>query len=84
MRPITIGSPRTVTMNQFDKFVMGAFREIEQASHEERFINVVTAFKVTNYTKTRTLDASTATATDIANFLATLIADLTAAEVVKD
>lgn len=32
-----------------------------------------------NYTPTRTLDASTATATDVANVLCTLLADLKAA-----
>jgi hypothetical protein len=83
MRPVTVGAPRTATSNPFDKFVLAAFREIEQASHAERFIDVVSGYTVTNYTKTRTLDASTATAGDIANFLATLIADLKAAEVVK-
>lgn len=83
MRQVSLGSPRSGSNDPFARWVMEAFRTIESASQAERFVDIVSAYTVTNYTKTRTLDASTATAGDIANFLATLIADLKAAEVVK-
>lgn len=40
---------------------------------------LVAGYTVSNYTETRTLNAGTATATDVANFVATLVSDLIAA-----
>lgn len=40
---------------------------------------VPTTFTVTNYTVTRSLDVNLATAEDLANFVATLVADMIAA-----
>jgi hypothetical protein len=58
------------------RFVLGALRAIEVASTEDYAADAADGFDVTNYTETRTLDASTATATDVANVLATFLFDL--------
>lgn len=70
MRPVSL--PHATSMEQ----VAENFRELEQASHMERVVAIAKAFTVTNVTETRTLDASTATVTDVANFLGTLIQDM--------
>lgn len=70
MRPVSL--PHATSMEQ----VRANFRELEQASHMERVVSIAQAFTVTNVTETRTLDASTATVTDVANFLGTLIQDM--------
>lgn len=74
MRPVRLGKDDIAT----------SLREIERASQEERFVDIADAYTVTNYTPSRTLDATTATATQVAHFLATLIQDLKAGQVKRD
>ena len=50
--------------------------ELEAASQEERPQTIASDFSVTNYTETRAFDSAAASMSDIANVLATLIADL--------
>lgn len=57
--------------------MLSALQEIARASYENDPAVIASDFTVTNYTETRTLDAGTATTTDIANVLCTLISDLT-------
>lgn len=58
-------------------------RFLEQDAQEDaQSINAET-YVVTNYTPTRTLDASTATVSDVADVLATLIADFIEAGILK-
>lgn len=59
----------------FKQWVSACFDEIQNASIEE-IASIASDFTITGYTETRTLDASTATATDVANVLCTLILDL--------
>lgn len=80
MRPVHIGS----AAGDKKAWVERALAEIERASQEERFIDIADAYTVENFTPTRTLDAATATAGDIADFLATLITDLKLGQVKRD
>jgi hypothetical protein len=74
MRPVRLGRDN----------VAAALLEIERASQEERFVDIADAYTITAYTPSRTLDATTATATQVAHFLATLIQDLKAGQVKRD
>ena len=75
MRPLVLGRPNLSDPKVWQKWVNDCLAEIERASQED--LSAVAAdFTVTNYTATRTLNAGTATTTDIANVLCTLIADL--------
>lgn len=80
MRPVAIGR----SMGDGKAWLQAAMDEIERASHEERFVQIADAYTVSNFTPTRTLDAGTATAADIADFLATLITDLKLGQVKRD
>lgn len=76
MRPVSLGRPNVSNDPEtFRRWVLGAFAEIERASNEDAFV-VADDFTVTGHTATRTLDAATATATDVANVLCTFIEDL--------
>lgn len=59
----------------FKQWVAACFEEIQTASVEE-ISSIAQDFTITGYTETRTLDASTATAADVANFVCTLVLDL--------
>jgi hypothetical protein len=72
MREIFVGRPIQGGELQW---LVQAVAEIENASREGVF-NVADAFTIENFTETRTLDASTATVADLANFVATFIDDL--------
>lgn len=73
MKRLAFGSPLP---KQELKWMMDSLREIERASIED-IETVVGELDVTGtVTETRTLDVDTATATDIANFLATFISDV--------
>ena len=72
MRPVQLGFRFG---GSFETWAEAALRQIEHASQEDATI-IADAFTVSNFTVTRTLDAGTATATQIANFLATFIDDL--------
>lgn len=54
---------------------MQAFAEIERAAAEDTFV-VADDFSVSGHTRTRTLNAATATTTDLVNVLCTLLEDL--------
>lgn len=76
MRPVFLGQPASKKDEEiFKEWVSTCFAEIELASQDD-LPQMVKDFTVTNYTATRTLNAGTATATDIANVLCTLINDL--------
>lgn len=75
MRPISLGRPNTNDVEGFRKWVLWAFAEIERAAAEDTFV-VADDFTVSGHTPTRTLDAGTATTTDIANVLCTFLDDL--------
>jgi len=77
MRPISLGQPPVNDKAAMGQWMLGALQEIERASHDD-IPQMFSSYTVTNYTATRTLDAATATTTDIANVLCTLIADLKA------
>jgi hypothetical protein len=78
MRRVSFGSPpiNILRAEPADRFVLEALREIEKASAEADVGQVADAFTLSNFTATRTLDAATATASDVANVLATFISDL--------
>ncbi len=75
MRPVSFGSAPS-DPKAFRDWIVRAFRQVDIASNDIDPARIADAFTVSNYTETRTLDAGTATATDIANVLATLIDDL--------
>lgn len=76
MRPVFLGLPANKDDDKlFKEWVAGCFSEIELASQDDIPV-IVKSFVTTNYTATRTLDASTATAADVAKVLCTLINDL--------
>lgn len=79
MKPLFFGAPSEITAKeeQHRKWVYEALQLIELASQEDADIaSIAQDFTVENYTATRTLDASTATATDVADVLCTLIDDI--------
>lgn len=78
MRRVSFGNPPVHTLQAEPglRFVFEALREIEKASVEADPGEIADAFTIENYTETRTLDAATATAGDVANVLCTLIFDL--------
>lgn len=77
MRRVTLPRPPPALIGTAEgKFVLGALQEIARASVESDPALIASDFTLENYTETRTLDAATATATDIANVLCTLISDL--------
>lgn len=59
----------------FKDWVQQCMAEIENASYDD-LATVANDFSVSNHTKTRTLDASTGTLTDVKNVLCTFIEDL--------
>lgn len=73
MRPVDFGSPPVNPEGQ-RLWYEAALRQIEEASREDALI-ISDSFTVSNHTATRTLDVSTATLTDVANVLATLLDD---------
>ncbi|HEV7247958.1 MAG TPA: hypothetical protein VGN93_13320 [Shinella sp.] len=60
-----------------------ALAEIQTASRENDQRVIATAFSPENIVPLRTLDGATATMTDVANFIGTLVLDLRAGEVRK-
>jgi hypothetical protein len=76
MRPVSLGRPSNPKeIELWKKWVEGALAELERATYED--LSAVAAdFTVTNFTETRTLDASTATLADVADVLCTFIQDI--------
>lgn len=76
MRSVSLGHPsRRDDDKVFREWVLSCMAEIERASYDDPNL-IAKDYTVSNYTKTRTLDASTATTADIANVLCTLIYDM--------
>jgi hypothetical protein len=75
MRRISLNRPPfdTVQTTRELAWVYEQFKEIERASLENDVGETADAFTITNHTPTYTLDAATATATDVANVLATFL-----------
>lgn len=72
MRQLSFGSPGP----ELDPWVASVLREIENASNEDAQ-QVFDDFTVSGtFTTTRTLDADTATLSDLIAFVATLVSDI--------
>lgn len=78
MRRVTLPPIAPMSMNSTPegRYLLLALQEIARASFEADPNEVADAYTVSNYTETRTLNAGTATASDIANVLATFLDDL--------
>lgn len=74
MRAVSLGTPPQDPA-AFRDWIIRAFRQIEIASNDMTAEKVADGFVVSNLTETRALDASTATASEIAEVLGTLIVD---------
>jgi hypothetical protein len=77
MRPLILGGPISDDPKAFQDWVKQAMAEIESSSNDG-VETVFDGFTINTYTVTRTLSPATATATDVANVLATLISDIKA------
>lgn len=74
MRAVSLGQP--LNDDDFSKWALEAFREIERASYED-IAEVADAFTVSGtFTKTRTLNVTAPTTANIAAVLGTLIDDI--------
>jgi hypothetical protein len=73
MRPLSLGY--RFQGENFQQWAERAFREIELCSLEDAIV-VADSYTVSNFTASRTLNAGTATTTQLANFVATFINDL--------
>lgn len=77
MPALYIGRPRSFADKDVLDWARNALVEIERADRERADVaSIAQDFTVTNYTTTRTLNAGTATATDVANVLCTFIDDI--------
>ena len=77
MRKLFLGGPLSSDLRHVADWTQAALHEIQNASIED--VDTAAVFKdftATNYTATRTLNGGTATATDVANVLCTLIDDM--------
>lgn len=74
MRPVVLGDPLGDEMQYLLEWVSAALREIEMASQDD-VAALFDAYTVTNFTETRTLDATAATLANVANFICTLVDD---------
>lgn len=59
----------------FRRWVSECFNEIDRAAYEDS-ATIFDDFTVSNHTPTRTIDAGTATATDLINAFCTLVEDM--------
>lgn len=76
MRQVFLNRPNNSDdAKAFREWVMQCMAEIERASYDDP-VTVANDFSVSNHTKTRTLDAGTATLADVTNVLCTLIEDI--------
>lgn len=77
MRRVSLGiAPPGLAGTAEGRFMLGAVRQLALATFENDPAAIASDFTIENYTETRSLDVATATSTDIANVLATLIRDL--------
>jgi hypothetical protein len=58
-----------------DDYLQRALRQLEEASLEDA-MQIADGFELGEFTETHTLNPTTATTADVANFLATFISDL--------
>lgn len=79
MRGLSFGSPENDQEEEtpFIRWVKNALAEIQEASDAD-VEHIFDDFTVSNYTETRTLDASTATLSDVTNFICTIVRDIQA------
>lgn len=75
MKSVSFRRPLAGSQRSFEDYVMNCLKEIESASLEDA-IYVADDMTVSNFTTSRTLNAGTATTTQLANFVATFIDDL--------
>ena len=61
---------------QYDQRMMAELIRALEESDQTSLRQVLSGFRVSNYTETRTLNPSTATTADVANFIATIVADV--------
>lgn len=71
MRRLNFGTPR----GDFEMWAHDALRTIETES-ESGMETILDEYSIANFTELRILNAGTATAGDVANFLCTLINDI--------
>lgn len=78
MRKVNLGAPsfQIATQPAPIAWLLRAVMDIAQASNDQITEEVADAYTLSNVTPTRTLDPTTATATDVANVLATLLQDM--------
>lgn len=77
MKHVNLPRPhRGATVDGLAATVADIAKKIEVASRDNDPQKIAQDFSITNYTETRSLNAGTATATDVANVLCTLIRDL--------
>jgi hypothetical protein len=72
MRRLNFGAPS----GDFQKWVTDCLRQIERASGEASAERIADDFIITTLSERRTLDVSTASATEVAEFIGTFIAAL--------
>ena len=75
MRRVYLGTPISEETQNVLQWLTEAMAEVERASQDDA-TEVFDAYTVTNFTETRTLDATAATLANVANFLCTLLDDL--------
>lgn len=77
MRRVPLAPPPPSMRNSVEgRYILGMLDALSKASFENDPAVIASDFVITDFVETRTFDAATATTTDIANVLATLISDL--------
>lgn len=61
---------------QYDQRMMAELVRALEQDDRTSLRQVLSEFRVSGYTETRTLNPSTATTADVANFIATIVADV--------
>lgn len=77
MRPIRFSGQPSAPGQQQIQWILNALGMIQTNSNIDAMV-IAAGYTVKNYTPTRTLNAGTATLADVANVLATILADLKA------
>ncbi len=78
MRKISIGQPPfdIALVDQKTRWMMTALLTIQRASGEQITEEIADAYTLGTFTVTRTLNPATATISDVANVLATILQDM--------
>lgn len=61
---------------EYDEAYMQTLIRVLQNNQNSDILIALRSYRVSNYTESRTLDASAASATDVADFVCTMIADI--------